>query len=62
MQKTQPQFKLRLGNIVATRAALTALGNTGESPNHFLRRHHTGDWGELCDEDRKLNDAAVGTD
>ena len=57
--QTSQQFKFRLGQIVATRAALTALGKTGESPNHFLRRHQRGDWGDLCDKDRALNDAAI---
>jgi len=25
----------------------------------FLARHSAGDWGDLCDEDRELNDSAV---
>ena len=59
MQTSKPQFKLGLGQIVSTPGALSALAKTGESPNQFLRRHQRGDWGDLCDDDRKLNDAAV---
>ena len=60
--QTSQQLKFALGQIVATRGALSALAETGESPNHFLRRHLRGDWGDLCDEDRKLNDAAVANE
>jgi hypothetical protein len=52
-----PQFPL--GQIVATPGALRALQESGESPNTFLGRHMRGDWGEICDEDRGLNDRAV---
>jgi hypothetical protein len=55
--KSKPRFPL--GQIVATPAALQAIEQAGQSPLEFLDRHARGDWGELCDEDRKLNDAAV---
>ena len=48
-----------LGQIVATPGALEALQNSGQSPHEFLRRHANGDWGEVCEEDTALNDAAV---
>lgn len=48
-----------LGSIVATPAALSLLDEHQKSPAEFLRRHHTGDWGNLCQEDREANDAAV---
>ena len=44
----------RLGQVVATPGALGAMTRSDESPGVFLRRHQTGDWGELCDEDKKL--------
>ncbi len=55
----RPQSKFHLGRIVATPAALEAIQQAGHSPLEFLDRHARGDWGELCDEDRQLNDAAV---
>lgn len=48
-----------LGQIVATPAALSLLEQLERTPTEFLRRHHSGDWGDLCQEDREANDAAV---
>jgi hypothetical protein len=48
-----------LGSLVATPAALEALGRADQSPAEFLARHAAGDWGEVDAADRKLNDAAV---
>jgi hypothetical protein len=55
---TQPKFSL--GQIVATPAALEALEKAGQTPTEFLQRHARGDWGDVCDEDRRLNDEALG--
>ena len=51
--------KFELGQIVATPGALEALKAAGQGPGEFLRRHTSGDWGDLCEEDRRLNDLAV---
>ena len=51
--------KFHPGQIVATPGALDALQNAGQTPHKFLVRHLSGDWGDLDDEDRSLNDAAV---
>jgi hypothetical protein len=51
--------KFPLGSLVATPAALEALGRAGQSPAEFLARHARGDWGEVDATDRRLNDAAV---
>lgn len=48
-----------LGQVVATPGALEALEKSGEAPQKFLSRHSRGDWGEVCDEDKALNDEAV---
>ena len=57
---SQPETKkFSLGRIVATPAALEALHNAGQQPGDFLARHVTGDWGDLDDEDKSLNDAAL---
>jgi hypothetical protein len=51
--------KFSLGRIVATPGAIHALLAAGQSADEFLSRHVTGDWGDLDDEDRALNDAAL---
>ena len=51
--------KFSLGRIVSTPGALHALQDAGQSAGEFLARHVTGDWGDLDDEDKSLNDAAL---
>ena len=41
-----------LGRTVATPGALKLLEESCESPSLFLSRHHRGDWGDVCEEDR----------
>ena len=53
----QPRFSL--GRIVATPGALAALEESGESASTFIRRHHCGDWGEVCPEDATSNEEAL---
>ena len=48
-----------LGRVVATPGALQALEESGESPGVFLKRHLTGDWGEVDDHDRRENELSV---
>lgn len=48
-----------LGRIVATPGALNALQAAEQQPHEFLIRHVSGNWGDLDDEDRSLNDTAV---
>jgi hypothetical protein len=55
--KSQPKFWL--GQIVATPGALEALEKADQRASEFLQRHARGDWGEVCDEDRRLNDEAL---
>jgi hypothetical protein len=55
--KTQPKFSP--GQIVATPGALEALQKAGQTPTEFLQRHARGDWGDVCEEDRRLNDEAL---
>lgn len=54
---THARFKL--GQIVATPGALDALEKSQQSPFNFLVKHVRGNWGEVCDEDKQLNDAAI---
>ncbi len=44
-----------LGQIVATPGALGELERAGESPGTFLKRHITGDWGDVDEDDRREN-------
>ena len=55
---SKPLF--RLGQTVATPGALALLEKNGQTPAEFIARHQFGDWGDaLCEEDQKLNDAAL---
>jgi len=48
-----------LGRIVATPGALTALEEAGESPGIFIKRHVTGDWGDVDEDDRLENEHSL---
>ena len=54
--------KFQLGRVVATPGALDVLNQTDQLPSEFLKRHIVGDWGNICDEDKKLNDAAIASE
>jgi hypothetical protein len=47
------------GQVVATPGALKTLTFAGQKPSEFLSRHLRGDWGDLDEEDKALNDAAL---
>lgn len=51
--------KFDLGQMIATPGALEALASAGQEPLYFLERHARGDWGEVGDEDGRLNDESV---
>jgi hypothetical protein len=55
MRKTFP-----LGQVVATPGALQAFASIEEEYLPYLMRHAGGDWGEVCPEDARLNDEALG--
>jgi|JI7StandDraft_1071085.scaffolds.fasta_scaffold539533_1 hypothetical protein len=46
-----------LGQIVITRHAQNALSS--RDLNEALIRHLEGDWGQVCESDRQLNDSAI---
>ncbi len=50
---------LPLGRVVATPGALNLLRKSGGHPFDFLARHAAGDWGELCEFDRRQNQIAL---
>lgn len=52
-----PLFKL--GQIVATPGAIEALERAKQTPWSLLFRHVAGDWGNLSEDDRQLNNEAL---
>lgn len=57
IQEVTPLFKL--GQIVATPGALELLEQFGQQPGVYLKRHVTGDWGDIDPEDKGLNEQAI---
>lgn len=54
--------KFELGQIVATRGvAIWATQDPSRSDhlNSMLSRHASGDWGEVCEEDKQANEYAL---
>jgi len=49
--------KFPLGKLVATPNALSQL--ISQDIETALKRHATGDWGEVCEEDRKENELSL---
>ena len=47
------------GEIVATPGALSVLEESQESVMKYLVLHLQGDWGCVCEEDKKMNTAAI---
>lgn len=61
-KKHQAMFKaslFQLGRVVATPGALELLDIAGVDGYTLVRRHQTGDWGSLCDEDAEQNKLAL---
>lgn len=56
---TNGKPKFNLGQILATPGALEVLEESGQTPAFFIARHVKGDWGEVCEEDKQLNDQAL---
>lgn len=57
----EPPALFALGNVVATPAALALIQEHSASVPQLLNRHQTGDWQELCEQDRDANWQAVFT-
>lgn len=51
--------KFPLGEVVITSNALDYLNEQNFNGLDLLKRHHSGDWGDLCKEDKEMNDNAV---
>jgi len=48
-----------LGQVVATPGAISLLEDNGLNPSDFITRHITGDFGDLCPEDKQVNQDAL---
>lgn len=57
MSNTIPKFSL--GQTVATPGAIGALADSGQTPDFFIAKHLSGDWGLVGVEDSQANDQAL---
>jgi hypothetical protein len=53
------QARFQLGRMVATPGALEALQEAGQNAMEFITKHQSGDWGDLCEEDKRENEFSV---
>jgi hypothetical protein len=51
--------KFPLGQVVSTPGVLELLERAGRQPLEFVARHAVGDWGELNEHDRLVNEHAL---
>lgn len=51
--------KFPFGRLVAAPGALRAFQRAGVSPLDYLRRHRSGDWGDLDEHDRRENELSL---
>ena len=51
--------KFTLGDVVATPGALELLQSAGKQPLDYIIRHLEGDWGQLDEHDRLVNEHAL---
>src|SRR4028118_1932895 len=56
---TDTTSRFTLGQMVMTQGVAVALDEAGQSPFEFLSRHQTGDWGEVCDADKRENEFSI---
>ena len=52
-------LRFELGETVATPGALEELEKAGMSAHRLLGRHQSGDWGDICEDDRKENELSL---
>ncbi len=55
----KPKVLFSLGEVFLTIGAKEALVESNQIANEFLTKHQTGDWGLVCDSDKKENDLSV---
>jgi hypothetical protein len=57
--KSENKVLFDLGQTFITVGAQVALDESNQLPNEFLSRHVSGDWGIVCEDDRKENELSV---
>ena len=55
-------YKFSPGQVVFTPGAIDFLQENNVEFRKLLRRHISGDWGDLCEEDQKANDWSVNNE
>ncbi len=55
----EKKVKFTAGQICATPGALEAMNLSEQSPMEFVGRHVTGDWGDVCEDDAKVNEESL---
>ena len=48
-----------LGQTLITPGAQEAIREAGQLPLEFLLKHQAGDWGEVCEEDKRENELSL---
>lgn len=48
-----------LGNVYLTVGAKEAFEDANQQPSEFLSRHQKGDWGIVCEDDKRENDLSI---
>jgi hypothetical protein len=49
----------QLGRILATPGAIAAMEEAGQDAGRLLHRHQSGDFGDICQEDRQENELSI---
>tara|TARA_R110000824_G_scaffold71096_4_gene182239 strand:- start:1109 stop:1423 length:315 start_codon:yes stop_codon:yes gene_type:complete len=57
--KMMKESKFECGEIYLTTGANSLIAENAINIIMLLSRHGSGDWGDLCDEDKKANDSAI---
>ena len=58
-ETTASETRFPLGRLYLTPGAIEALEESAQEPFEFLRRHQSGDWGDLGREDKRENEFSV---
>lgn len=61
-ETTAGAARFALGQTLITPGAQEAIREAGQLPLEFLMRHQSGDWGDLCGEDKQENEFSIGND
>ena len=58
-ETTASVARFPLGQTLITPGAQEAIRDAGQMPLEFLLKHQSGDWGEVCEEDRRENELSL---